>query len=165
MWEAARGASAVPGPWTARPTVRTHHIDCDHAYLVASASRETRHPVVGAAYADFAAQAARWFAFLTGGGVLDVSVGGTYDRFRAAHDISATPGSDTGSTDTANSPPGQARTAFTSARPGKLSQPSGTREHSVRWTTGTILADHKAMLLPPRLLRASRRACPADRDS
>jgi hypothetical protein len=88
--------------------------------------------------------------------LLDCSVGGAYDRLRAVHDIvshgwcrygfdrhgefSAWLHEDRMYT-------GLARWALATELHG---------EHSVRWTTGTV-ADHKATLLEPRLLDASRR--------
>ena len=87
--------------------------------------------------------------------LLDTSVGGAYDRFRAVHDIvshgwlrhdfsadgelSAWLAEDCLYT-------GLARWALATELHG---------EHSVLWTSGT-LADHKAVLLDPALLRASR---------
>jgi hypothetical protein len=88
--------------------------------------------------------------------LLEVSPGGTYDRFRAVHDIVS-----------------HARFGFGFDRDGEysawLAEDAIYRglarwalatelhaEHSVRWTTGTV-AEHKAALLPPWVLRASRR--------
>jgi hypothetical protein len=88
--------------------------------------------------------------------LLDVSIGGTYDRFRAVHDIIS-----------------HVRLGFGFDRHGEFSawlaesrMYSGLArwalatelhaEHSVLWTTGT-LAEHKATLLPLGLVRASYR--------
>jgi hypothetical protein len=88
--------------------------------------------------------------------LLDVSIGGAYDRFRAVHDIVS-----------------HARLGFGFDRHGEFSawlaedrMYSGLArwalatelhaKHSVFWTTGTP-ATHKATLLPPDLVRASLR--------
>jgi hypothetical protein len=88
--------------------------------------------------------------------VLDVSIGGTYDRLRAVHDIVS-----------------HARLGFGFDRHGEFSawlaedrMYAGLArwalatelhaEHSVLWTTGTMAA-HKATLLPADLVEASRR--------
>jgi hypothetical protein len=87
--------------------------------------------------------------------LLDNSIGGTYDQLRAVHDIVS-----------------HARRGFGFDRHGEFSawlledrmyqgaarQALATElhaEHSVRWTTGA-LAEHKAMLLDPGLVRSSR---------
>jgi len=87
--------------------------------------------------------------------LLDVSIGGTYDRFRAVHDIVS-----------------HARLGFSFDRHGEFSawlaedgMYTGLArwalatelhaEHSVLWTTGTLAA-HKATLLPAGLVEASR---------
>ena len=88
--------------------------------------------------------------------LLDVSIGGAYDRFRAVHDIVS-----------------HARLGFSFDRHGEFSawlaedrMYTGLArwalatelhaEHSVLWTTGTLAA-HKATLLPAGLVEASRR--------
>jgi hypothetical protein len=88
--------------------------------------------------------------------LLDVSIGGTYDRFRAVHDIVS-----------------HAGLGFSFDRHGEYSawlaedrMYAGLArwalatelhaEHSVLWTTGTMAA-HKATLLPADLVEASRR--------
>jgi hypothetical protein len=88
--------------------------------------------------------------------LLDTSPGGAYDRFRAVHDLVS-----------------HAWLGHGFDRHGELSgwlvEDRGYRglarwalatelhaEHSVRWTTGDV-ADHKATLLAPWILRASRR--------
>lgn len=88
--------------------------------------------------------------------ILDMSPGGTYDRLRAVHDIVS-----------------HARSGFGFDRDGEFSAwltedrmyhglarwalaTELHAEHSVRWTTGNV-AEHKATLLPPGILRASRR--------
>jgi hypothetical protein len=88
--------------------------------------------------------------------LLDVSIGGTYDRFRAVHDIVS-----------------HARLGFGFDRHGEFSawlaedrMYAGLArwalatelhaEHSVLWTTGSMAA-HKATLLPAGLVEASRR--------
>lgn len=87
--------------------------------------------------------------------LLDTSVGGTYDRFRAVHDIVSHAlrgfGFDRHGEFTAwltedRIYQGLARWALATELHG---------EHSVLWTTG-ILADHKAALLPSEVLRGSR---------
>jgi hypothetical protein len=87
--------------------------------------------------------------------LLDNSVGGTYDRLRAVHDLVS-----------------HARCGFGFDRHGEFSawlvedrlytglarHALATElhaEHSVLWTTGAV-AEHKAMLLDPRLVRSSR---------
>jgi hypothetical protein len=87
--------------------------------------------------------------------ILDMAIGGTYDRLRAVHDLVS-----------------HARCGYGFDRHGEFSawlsedrMYTGLArwalatelhaEHSVRWTTGH-LADHKAVLLEPGLLRASR---------
>ena len=91
--------------------------------------------------------------------LLDSSIGGTYDRLRAVHDIishgwlrhdferhgefAAWLAEDRMYT-------GLARWALATELHG---------EHSVRWTSGTI-ADHKSLLLDPRLINASRGTWP-----
>jgi hypothetical protein len=88
--------------------------------------------------------------------LLDSSIGGAYDQFRAVHDIVSH---------------GRCRHGFDRhgefaawliedrmytglARWALATELHG--EHSVRWTTGD-LADHKAILLDPTLLEASRK--------
>jgi hypothetical protein len=88
--------------------------------------------------------------------LLDVSIGGTYDRLRAVHDIIS-----------------HARLGFGFDRHGEFAawlaedrMYTGLArwalatelhaEHSVLWTTGTLAA-HKATLLPASLVEASRR--------
>jgi len=87
--------------------------------------------------------------------LLDTSVGGTYDRFRAVHDIVS-----------------HGRLRFGFDRHGEFAawlaedrMYTGLArwalatelhaEHSVRWTSGSV-ADHKAVLLDRRLIDASR---------
>lgn len=87
--------------------------------------------------------------------LLDGSAGGTYDRFRAVHDIVSHAwfgyGFDRHGEFSAwlredNIYSGPARWALATEL---------HAEHSVRWTTGN-LAEHKAMLLPAWIVRASR---------
>jgi hypothetical protein len=87
--------------------------------------------------------------------LLDTSVGGTYDRLRAVHDVVSHAwfghGFDRDGEFSAwliedRMYTGLARWALATEL---------HAEHSVRWTTGE-LADHKATLLPPTLVRASR---------
>ena len=96
--------------------------------------------------------------------VLDMSVGGAYDRFRAVHDIVS-----------------HAFGGFGFDRHGEFSAWLGEHrmyhglarwalatelhaEHSVLWTTGS-LAEHKATVLPPRLLERSRQRAANQRGS
>jgi hypothetical protein len=86
--------------------------------------------------------------------LFDTSIGGSYDRFRAVHDIVSH----------ASLGFGFDRHGEYSAWLAERSMYSGLArwalatelhgEHSVLWTTGTI-ADHKATLLPLDVLRAS----------
>ena len=87
--------------------------------------------------------------------LLDSSTGGTYDRFRAVHDIVShawcgygfdRDGEFSGWLVEDRMYIGLARWALATEL---------HAEHSVRWTTRT-LAEHKATLLAPRILRASR---------
>jgi hypothetical protein len=185
-------------------TVR--HIDREQAELVAGAfleaPRTSTDPLVLAAYAQLATQAAEWFALLTGSRarapirivhtrtpepyasgeelaervrveqilelsparphpLLDTSPGGAYDRVRAVHDLVSHAwlghgfdrhGEFSGWLVEGRGYRGLARWALATELHG---------EHSVRWTTGDV-AEHKATLLAPWILRASLR--PAGRD-
>jgi hypothetical protein len=88
--------------------------------------------------------------------LLDMAPGGTYDRLRAVHDLVS-----------------HAAVGFGFDRDGEFSAWLNEdrmyhglarwalatelhAEHSVRWTTGSV-AEHKATLLPPGILRDSRR--------
>jgi hypothetical protein len=87
--------------------------------------------------------------------LLDTSVGGVYDQLRAVHDIVSHGlfryGFDRHGEFTAWITEDRMYTGL--ARWALATELHG--EHSVRWTTGD-LADHKAILLDPRLLDASR---------
>jgi hypothetical protein len=188
-------------------------IDYEHARAVADAyldaPRTSTSSIVGAAYAELADQAERWFARLTDPArnqpvrvrftrcrepyasgeelaarvrsegvlelcpaafdrdrrhpLLDISIGGAYDRLRAVHDVIS-----------------HARLGFSFNRHGEFSAWLAEdrlytglarwalatelhAEHSVLWTTG-ILAEHKATLLPIGILDASRRRGSSDGD-
>lgn len=93
--------------------------------------------------------------------LLDTSVGGTYDRFRAVHDLVSHAwlgyGFDRHGEFSAwlaelRIYDGLARWALATELHG---------EHSVLWTTGAF-ADHKAALLPRCIVRASLRITRAD---
>jgi hypothetical protein len=196
-----------------RGRAQIHHIDFDHAHLVASAfleaPRASADALVRAAYSSLGDQADLWFARITGTStrapvrvvhtrcpepyatarelsdhvhaervleicparydrdrrhpLLDILIGGTYDRLRAVHDIVSHAwkgyGFDRDGEFSAwltedRMYTGLARWALASEL---------HAEHSVRWTTGE-LAEHKAVLLHPTLLAASRRraATPTD---
>jgi hypothetical protein len=87
--------------------------------------------------------------------LLDTSVGGTYDRLRAVHDIVSHAWLGHGF-----DRDGEFSAWLTEDRmyTGLARWALATElhaEHSVRWTTGE-LAEHKATLLPPRVVAASR---------
>ena len=87
--------------------------------------------------------------------LLDMSIGGTYDRFRAVHDIVSHAWRGYGF-----DRHGEFSAWLTEDRmyTGLARWALATElhaEHSVLWTTGTV-AEHKAVLLPPTLLRDSR---------
>jgi hypothetical protein len=88
--------------------------------------------------------------------LLDTSVGGAFDRLRAVHDIVSHGwcryGFDRHGEFSAWLTEDRLYTGL--ARWALATELHG--EHSVRWTTGNV-ADHKATLLEPRLLDASRR--------
>jgi hypothetical protein len=84
-----------------------------------------------------------------------MSIGGTYDRFRAVHDIVSHAWRGYGF-----DRHGEFSAWLTEDRmyTGLARWALATElhaEHSVLWTTGTV-AEHKAVLLPPTLLRDSR---------
>jgi hypothetical protein len=88
--------------------------------------------------------------------LLDTAPGGTYDRFRVVHDLVShaslgfgfdRDGEFSGWLNEDRMYHGLARWALATELHG---------EHSVRWTTGNV-AEHKATLLPPGILRDSRR--------
>ncbi len=88
--------------------------------------------------------------------LLDISIGGTYDRFRAVHDIVSHASRGYGF-----DRDGEFSAWLTEDRmyTGLARWALATElhaEHSVRWTTGEV-AEHKAVLLEPSLLRSSRR--------
>jgi hypothetical protein len=89
--------------------------------------------------------------------VLDTSIGGTYDRFRAVHDIVSHAALGYGF-----DPDGEFSAWLAEdrmycgvARWALATELHG--QHSVLWTTGRV-AEHKATLLPLDLLHASREA-------
>ena len=87
--------------------------------------------------------------------LLDSSTGGTFDRFRAVHDIVSHAWFGYGF-DRDGEFSASARRGQDVHRPGSVgSRTELHAEHSVRWTTRT-LAEHKATLLAPRILRASQ---------
>jgi hypothetical protein len=88
--------------------------------------------------------------------LLGCEPGGVYDRFRAVHDLVGHVGPRFGFDRDGEYAAWLAQDRFYRglARWALATELHG--EHSVRWTTGA-LADHKAMLLDPILLRRSRR--------
>ncbi len=87
--------------------------------------------------------------------LLDRSVGGDYDRFRAVHDIVSHGwlGHEFDADGEFAAWLAEDRLYHGPARWALATELHG--EHSVQWTTDTV-ADHKAVLLDPDLLRASR---------
>ena len=164
--------------------VRRRHIGraqaqrVDEAFLAAPRYAPSR--VTAAAYAQLGEQSTGWYALLTSGctrrpirvvlthqrepyerdvdrrhPVLDTTPGGAYDRLRAVHDIVShgwighafdADGEYSAWLTEDRMYSGLARWALATDLHG---------EHSVAWTTKDI-ADHKAVLLAPGLIRASR---------
>jgi hypothetical protein len=88
--------------------------------------------------------------------LLDVSVGGTYDRLRAVHDIVSHAGFGYGFDRHGEFSAWLAEDRMYDGLARWALATELHAEHSVLWTTG-LVAEHKATLLPPSLLRASRR--------
>jgi hypothetical protein len=88
--------------------------------------------------------------------LLDTSIGGTYDRFRAVHDIVSHAGLGYGFDRDGEFSAWLAEDRMYDGLARWALATELHAQHSVLWTTG-VLAEHKATLLPLHLLRGSAR--------
>jgi hypothetical protein len=94
--------------------------------------------------------------------LLDTATGGTYDRFRAVHDIVSHAWFGYGFDRDGEFAAWLMEDAMYTGLARWAVATELHAEHSVRWTTND-LAEHKATLLPPWIVRASRTARAARR--
>lgn len=94
--------------------------------------------------------------------LLDSAVGGSFDRFRAVHDILGHARLGTGFDRHGEYATWRFQECFHSALAQRALATELHAKHSVRWTTGES-PDHKAVLLDPRLVRRARRTIALDR--